>query len=179
MRRRNLIIPLLVLAFAGFAALAAGCGDEPTAEAKEGEPLELGDLSYNIQITRELNRFSPEDSAYLQGAPPLRRDQEYLGVFMQVTNEGSETAVVPEPFRVVDTRGRIYDQVPLENEWALRPGTPIEPDETIPGPETPARNGPIEGSLVLFTVDETANENRPLVLEVPGPDEVGEITLDL
>ena len=76
MHRRLLIIPMLVLALAGFAALASGCGDEATAEAKEGEPLELGDLSYNIQITRELNRFSPEDSAYLQGAPELRPDQE-------------------------------------------------------------------------------------------------------
>ena len=49
----------------------------------------------------------------------------------------------------------------------------------MPGPETPARNGPIEGSLILFAIDEAANENRPLVLEVPGPDEVGEIVLDL
>lgn len=179
MRRRNLIIPLLVLALAGFAAVAAGCGDEPTAEAKEGEPLELGDVAYNIQITRELNRFSSEDAAYLEGAPKLRPDQEYLGVFMQVTNQGDQATVVPEPFRVVDTRGRIYDQVPLENDWALRPGTPIEPGQTVPGPETPARNGPIEGSLILFAVDRTANENRPLILEVPGPDGIGEITLDL
>ena len=88
MRRRLLIIPLLVLALIGFAAATSGCGDEPTAEAKEGEPLELGDLEYSIQITRELNRFSPEDAAYLAGAPPLRPAQEYLGVFMQVTNNG-------------------------------------------------------------------------------------------
>jgi hypothetical protein len=179
MRRRLLIIPLLVLALAGFAVAASGCGDEPTAEAKEGEPLELGDLEYNIQITRELNRFSPEDAAYLAGAPRLLPNQEYLGVFMQVANAGDQAAVVPDPFRVIDTRGRIYDQVPLRNEWALKPGTPIPPDETIPAPETPAKNGPIEGSLILFVIDETANENRPLVLEVPGPDGVGEIVLDL
>ncbi len=179
MRRRLLIIPLLVLALIGFAAATSGCGDEPTAEAKEGEPLELGDVEYSIQITRELNRFSPEDSAYLAGAPRLRPGQEYLGVFMQVTNNGEEATVVPDPFKIVDTRGRIYDQVPLENDWALRPGTPVLPDETVPGPETPAKNGPIEGSLILFVIDEAANENRPLILEVPGPDEVGEIVLDL
>jgi hypothetical protein len=33
--------------------------------------------------------------------------------------------------------------------------------------------------LALFAVDESANENRPLVLEVPGPDGHGEIVLDL
>ena len=69
MRRRLLILPLLVLALIGLAGVASGCGDEETTEAHEGEPLELGDLSYNIQITRELNRFSTEDAAYLQGAP--------------------------------------------------------------------------------------------------------------
>lgn len=179
MRRRLLIIPLLVLALVGFGAASSGCGDEPTAEAKEGEPLELGDVEYSIQITRELNRFSSEDASYLEGAPRLRPGQEYLGVFMQISNNGDEAAVVPDPFKIVDTRGRVYDQVPLDNDWALRPGTPVLPDETVPGPETAARNGPIEGSLVLFAIDEAANENRPLVLHVPGPDGVGEIVLDL
>ncbi len=179
MRPRHLILPLLLLALIGFAGLASGCGDEATAEAQEGEPLVLGDMAYNIQVTRELNRYSPEDSAYLQGAPPLRRGQEYLGVFMQVTNQGDQAGVVPQPLRIVDTRGTIYDQVDLANEWALKPGTPIEPGNTIPGPETPARNGPIEGSLILFAISEEANENRPLILEIPGPSEVGEIVLDL
>lgn len=179
MRRRLLIIPLLLLALVGFAVASSGCGDEATAEAKEGEPLELGGVEYNIQITRELNRFSPEDSAYLAGAPRLRANEEYLGVFMQVTNTTDNATVVPDPFKIVDTRGRVYDQVPLENEWALKPGTPVLPGETVPGPETPAKNGPIEGSLILFVINEEANENRPLVLEVPGPDEVGKIVLDL
>lgn len=179
MRRRLLIIPLLLLALVGFAVASSGCGEEATAEAKEGEPLELGGVEYNIQITRELNRFSPEDSAYLAGAPRLRANEEYLGVFMQVTNTTDNATVVPDPFKIVDTRGRVYDQVPLENEWALKPGTPVLPGETVPGPETPAKNGPIEGSLILFVINEEANENRPLVLEVPGPDEVGKIVLDL
>jgi hypothetical protein len=178
MRRRIVILPLLVLALFGLAAASSGCGEEETAEAKEGEPLELGELSYNIQITRELNRFSPEDAAYLEGAPPIRPDQQYLGVFMQVTNQGEETAAVPE-LHVIDTRETVYPQEPLENEWALEPGTEIAPGETFPGPETVARNGSIEGSLALFVVDESANENRPLVLEIPGPDEHGEIVLDL
>jgi hypothetical protein len=179
MRRRLLILPLLVLALVGFAALASGCGEEETNEAKEGEPLELGDVAYNIQITRELNRFATDDAAYLEGAPELEPNFEYLGVFMQVINEGDEAAVVPDPFKIIDTRGTIYEQVPLENEWALEPGAPIEPGETIPGPETVAKNGPVQGSLILFAIDEEANENRPLILEIPGPDGVGEIVLDL
>lgn len=179
MRRRLFVIPLLVLALVGLAGAAAGCGEEEHGEAKEGEPLELGDVAYNIQITRELNRFSTEDAAYLEGAPVLDPGQEYLGVFMQVTNEGEEAAVVPDPFTIVDTRGTTYEQIRYENDWTLNPGTPIEPGETVPGAETVAKNGPVEGSLILFAIDEEANENRPLVLEIPGPDEVGEIILDL
>jgi hypothetical protein len=179
MRRRIVILPLLLLALVGLAAANSGCGEEETAEAKEGEPLELGELSYNIQITRELNRFSPEDAAYLEGAPRIRPNQEFLGVFLQVTNQGDEDTVVPGPLEVIDTRGTVYEQVPLENEWALRPDMPIAAGETLPGPESVARNAPIEGLLALFAVDESANENRPLVLEVPGPDGHGEIVLDL
>ncbi len=179
MPRRLLILPLIALALIGLGLLASGCGEEETSEAKEGEPLELGDVAYSIQITRELNRFSTEDASYLEGAPALAPGQEYLGVFMQVTNQGEEAAVVPDPFRIVDTRGVIYDQVRLENDWTLAPGAPIEPGETIPGPETVARNGTIEGSMILFAIEEEANESRPLVLEITGPDEVGEIVLDL
>jgi hypothetical protein len=179
MRRRLLILPLLVLALIGLAGLVSGCGDEETTSVQEGEPLELGDVAYNIQITRELNRFSTEDAAYLQGAPHLRRGQEYLGVFMQVTNQGDEAAVVPDPIRIVDTRGNTYELARYSNDWTLDPGTPIEPGETVPSAETVAKNGPVEGSLILFVIDEEANENRPLTLEIPGPDEVGEIVLDL
>ena len=48
------IIPLLVLALIGFAAATSGCGDEPTAEAKEGEPLELGDLE-SVAAAKDVN----------------------------------------------------------------------------------------------------------------------------
>ena len=176
MRRRLLILPLLVLALFGFAAASSGCGDEPTAEAKEGEPLELGDVEYSIQITRELNRFSSEDASYLEGAPRLRPGQEYLGVFMQISNGGAGRG------RARSLQDRRHprpglDQVPLDNDWALRPGTPVLPDETVPGPGRRRGTGR-RGLVVLFALDEAANENRPLVLHVPGPDGVGEIVLE-
>ena len=42
-----------------------------------------------------------------------------------------------------------------------------------------AKNVPVECSLILFAIDEEAIVNRPLTLEIPWPDEVGEIVLDL
>ena len=171
---------LLALAFACLPLLVAGCGaEEPELDVPEGEPLELGGLEFDVQITRFLNPDSPEDSAYLEGAPPLVDDQQYLGVFMEIKNEGDEETVVPYPLKVVDTNGETFIQDDIDNDFTLEPGTPVPPDGQVPEVQTAAANGPIEGSLVLFPLDETANEDRPLKLEVPGPEGAGEIELDL
>ncbi len=181
MRLRRHTFPLLVvLAIAALGVFAAGCGTDEETDVSEGEALVLDGMNYNIQDTRALNQYSPEDSAYLDGVPALKPGQEFLAVFMRVTNEGDEPNVVPQPFRIVDTRGTIYDQVPVDNNFSLDPGTPVLPDETVPGPETAAANGPIKGSMILFIIDQDANENRPILLQVPGgPEGVGTIELDL
>jgi hypothetical protein len=159
----------------------AGCGsEEHELEVNEGQPLHLGDVKYNVQITRFLNPFSPEDAQYLEGAPELEGQNQWLGVFVEIENEGDEESVVPYPFKVVDTRGNVYEQVPgLDNPFVLVSGTPIPPDGEVPEIETAAANGPIEGSLILFEVPETAESNRPVQLVVPGPGEPGKIELDL
>ncbi len=180
MRARKSIILALAAALLALVALA-GCGsDEHSTEVNEGEPLELGSLKYNVQITRFLNPFSPEDSQYLEGAPELQGEDQYLGVFMEIQNEGDEENVVPYPFHIVDTRGNVYEQVKgLDNPFVLVSGTPVPADGEVPGIETAAANGPIEGSMVLFMIPESANENRPLQLVVPGEGEPGKIELDL
>ncbi len=178
MRSRIFTFVLLLLALAAASFLAA-CGSEEETEVKEGEPLELGDVHYNVQITRFLNPSSEEDAAYLEGAPELQEGQQYLGVFMQINNEGDEDVVVPYPFEIVDTRGNVYTQARMDNDFSLVQGTVVPADGTVPGEETAARNGPIEGSLILFPIEEAATENRPLQLQVPGLEEEGEIELDL
>lgn len=158
----------------------AGCGSsEAKTEVNEGEPLELGELEFDVQITRSLNPNSTEDSVYLEGAAPLEPGQEYLGVFLQADNTGEEPNVVPFPFKLIDTRGNVYVQEDLDNPFALRAGKLLESDSSVPGPETVARNGPIQGSLVLFRIPESATEDRPIQLQVPGPGEAGLIELDL
>lgn len=179
-RPPRFLLLLVALLMLGATTAFAGCGEEePETDVPEGEPLELGDMSFDVQITRFLNPDAPDDSAYLEGAPPLGPGEQYLAVFMEVENEGEGYNVVPYPFKVVDTQGTIYLQAQVENPFALIAGTPIGPDETVPGPETPAANGPIEGSALLFPLSEQANEDRPLKLQVPGPTGSGEIELDL
>jgi hypothetical protein len=177
--RRPTTLVLLLLALAALVSFAAGCGKEEETDVAEGESLELGDMEFTVQITRFLNPSSPEDSAYLEGAPALEHGMQYLAVFMKVSNEGDEPTVVPQPFKIVDTRGTIYRQIPVDNGFALEPGADIEPGQAVPGAETAAANGPIKGSMILFMLEEDATENRPLQLEVPGPSGVGSVELDL
>lgn len=176
-------LPLRILVtLAALVALlaATGCGEEePETDVPEGEPLELGELAFDVQITRFLNPDSPDDSSYLVGAPPLGEGEQYLAVFMEIDNDGTEPNVVPYPFKIIDTRGTVYLQEEVDNPFALIAGTEIPPEDSVPGPETPAANGPIEGSMILFPILEEAIENRPLKLEVPGPTGQGEIELDL
>lgn len=157
------------------------CGEEEEElDVIEGEPVELGELLYNVQITRFLNPSDPEDMAYLRGQPGAPADQEYLAVFMTIDNEGSSAADVPEDFTIRDTRDNIYRPLDSESVYALRLGAPLDPGEEVPAPDTPAASGPINGAMVLFLVDRAVTENRPIELEIPsGSGEQARVELDI
>jgi hypothetical protein len=162
------------------ALVAAGCGsDEEDLDVEEGVPLELGDVRYNVQITRFLNPTDPEDSAYLEGVPEPKPGEAYLAVFLTAENEGDEPAVVPEDIEIVDTRDNVYRPAETDNPFALMPGSEIGPDAELPAPDTPAASGPIKGAMVLFLVDEGVAENRPLELEIPTSEGTGRVELDI
>jgi hypothetical protein len=178
--RRELRHALALAAAATVAAMpAAGCGEEEELNVVEGEPLELGELRYNVQITRFLNPRDPEDVAYLEGQRDPAEDESYLGVFMTVENEGEETVEVASAFDVVDTRGEEFESLESESPYALEPGAPLGPDEELPAPDTPAASGPIKGAMLLFLLDPGAAENRPLELEIPSPAGDGTVELDI
>jgi hypothetical protein len=163
-------------------ALLSGCETNPETDlsAEEGQPMKLGDLLYNVQISRFLNPSDPEDKAYLAGEPPPPNNKLYLGVFMMLENEGDTTQDVPTRFTVVDTEGKEFEPIPSDSLFALDLGGKVAADEQLPEPESTAANGPIQGAMVLFLIDQAATEDRPLVLEIPssaGPG--GEIELDI
>jgi hypothetical protein len=175
--RRRLALPLIVLLTAGLLASACGTGEER--DVKEGEAVELGDLLYNVQLTRFLNRDDAEDRAYLEGVPEPPKSKTYLAVFMTISNEGDGTAHVPATFTVSDTRDKEYEPTPVHNGYALRLGAPIPADSELPAPDTPAASGPIKGAMILFAVDEGVTESRPLELTIPSPSGDGRVELDI
>jgi hypothetical protein len=175
--RKTLLLCVLLV---GALVLASCGGTEAELEAPEGEPVELGPLSYNVQITRFLNPHDAEDDAYLFGQPDAGKGNTYLGVFLTIENESDVIQNVPQEFELVDTRENTFPASPSESPFALELGQPIAPLGEVPEPGTAAASGPIGGSMLLFLIEESVAENRPLKLEIParaGPS--GAIELDI
>ncbi len=178
--RLGAVVALIAALLVGLAL--AGCDTDPeaTLDVDEGQGMQLGDLLYNVQISRFLNPKDDEDKAYLVGQPPPKRNQFYLGVFMQVQNTSGAPQQVPTGFRVTDTVGTEFKPVPSHSLFALDLGGTVPQNGELPKPETTAANGPIQGAMVLFLVDSAAVEDRPLVLDIPSSTgAIGHVELDI
>jgi hypothetical protein len=174
------------LALAFLLALAAlgvaGCGNDVGKEADEGVPIKLGDLEINVQETRFLNPGQADDKEYLAGQQlPTPAGKSYLGVFLTMDNHGDSPVRLPSNAQVsvTDTTGAAYPSVPSHTDFAAPLGTELAGGAEIPAPGTAAANGPTQGALVIFLVNEGVSENRPLKLEIEFQGETGDITLDI
>jgi hypothetical protein len=170
-----------LLAVGLFAIAISGCGSKnETLDVTEGEPVQIGELEYNVLFTRYLNPGDVEDAAYLQGQPPPPPNTLYLGVFMQVENlDEDRPGLLPANFTIIDTDENVYDAIPSSSAYALEPGASIDPGDQVPEPDSTAEAGPIEGSLILFRIADETAEKRPLKLVIPGLDGPAEIELDI
>jgi hypothetical protein len=180
-RRRRSALPFLVAAalLAILFGLSA-CGNASEGkEVVEGEPVELGELKYNVIFSRFLNPSDNEDSAYLVGQPKAPPGSAYFGVFFEVQNESDEAQTLADSFTIADADHEAFEAVRSESLYALPLGGEVEPEEQIPVLDSTPQQGPIEGSVVIFQLPASASQNRPLILEIPGPEGPAEVTLDL
>ena len=187
MKRATGPLTSLAALAAAMAAIAlglafAGCNTAPenANQVVEGQAIKVGDLLYNVQITRILNPGDAEDKAYLVGQKPPGPDQYYLAVFMRINNEGDTDAEVTPDFKVVDTVGNTYTPIPSKSLFALKLGATVHGGDQLPEGESTAANGPIEGSMVLFRITGSAIQDRPLTLEIPSSTgTTGRVELDI
>jgi hypothetical protein len=180
---RRVLATAAVALFATVSIAAGGCSSTVDRQSvQEGLPVHLGNLEYNVQISRLLNPNDAEDQAYLQGAPPLPRNDYYLGIFLQVHNHGSSTEKLPTRYVVTDTEHDVFLPVPVQNDFALPLGGTVPAHGQVPDRESLAASGPIEGLMVLFLIHTSTTENRPLILKIPaapGDGHPARIELDL
>jgi hypothetical protein len=177
---RRLLRPLLAaLALAVLVVSVSACGHEShETEVVEGEPVKLGELSFNVTFSRYLNPDDNEDAAYLVGQPPPAKGWDYFGVFLEVQNESDKPQTVPS-MTITDAEGNSYSAYPSESLYALQFGEKVEPEEQLPVLDSTAQQGPIEGALLIFRLPAEVSENRPLTLHIEGAGKGGEVTLDL
>ena len=176
MRRRRPLALVLLAAALVLSGCALGHKNTQVTEAQtEGLYMDVGPLLYQVQISRYLNPADPEDVNYLKGLPAGTsmqppKGQVWFGVWMRVQNVGKQPETATSQYEITDTQGKNYRPIPLNasaNPFAYQ-ASQVGPGEFIPGPETPAYTGPIQGSLLLFKLDLAATQNRPLTLKIEG-----------
>ena len=181
---------LLTALAAALVAGLAGCGNresEPRTFAEtEGLYLELGDLEYQVQISRQLNPSDTEDADLLMGLPDteaaLTAEEAWFGVFLRVQNQTDEPLPVADEFEIRDADENVYrplDIDPEENVFAYTAET-LEPGQLEPPLDSAAQNGPIKGGMLLFKIPYDAFGSRPLELRIiPPSGEEGVVDLDV
>jgi hypothetical protein len=184
MLRRMLAV---ALSLAVVPALTA-CGNKQdktlTAET-EGIYIDLGQLKYQVEISRQLNPADIEDRDFLKGvSDQLGPEDVWFAVFVRVQN-GSDKAQKPATrFDIVDTQEDEYTPVAIDtasNDFAYDPVV-IPGKGLLPNPDATAAQNSINGELLLFKMPRTTLDNRPLELKIHDPADfqsVGTVNLDV
>jgi hypothetical protein len=178
LRKFLLVLPALAAVFA-----LGACGDSHSrvstgtyaGESGANAPyLNVGQLTYEVQLSRQLNPYNSEDAGYLEGLTPaeskLEPSQEWFAVFIQVYNNTSAALPASNSFTVTDTQGNTYTPLlPAEsNRYAYRAGT-VPPKGQLPPADTTAYFGPTTGLLLLYKIQIASLDNRPLELKIADP----------
>jgi hypothetical protein len=138
--------------------------------------LDVGPLTYEVQLSRQLNPYDTEDEAYLRGLTPLQRklapDQEWFAVFIQVYNRDSRPHPAASTLTISDTQSNLYTTVTPDatNEFAYRGGL-VAANGRLPVLDSVAANGPTQGALLLYKIQIVSLDNRPLTFKIVDPED--------
>jgi hypothetical protein len=180
-------LTLLALVLLAASALTA-CGDSHTkvitgtyaGESGANAPyLDVGPLVYEVQLSRELNPYTTEDAAYLQGLSPAQQKlapgQEWFAVFLQVYNNSSSPLTAAKDLTITDTQGNRYTPIvpSAANQFAYRAGS-VPGDGRLPVADSIASQGTTQGALLLFKIQIVSLDNRPLKLTIVDPENAAE-----
>lgn len=160
------------------AVVLAACGSnshQRSADALGTGYVQVGQLKYQVQVSRELNQFSSEDGSYLDGLTSAQRalpykTAEWYGVFMQVYNWTNQTHTAARQFYITDTLGDRYVPIvnPTPNSFSYIPAA-IPAGGQLPATDSTAFFGPTQGEVLLFQIPYATLSNRPLVLHIVDP----------
>jgi hypothetical protein len=161
-------------------------GHEVGSEVNNGEYIQAGPITYQLQVSRELNPYSGQDSWYVKGLPagftPPDANQLWYGVFLWAKNQHHKAYRTSDNFKIVDTQGLTY--YPIKLNPALNPyvwTSQLLPYEgTYPVQDSVQSLGESQGGLVLFKLNSSAYSDRPLTFYILNHhgQKLGSISLD-
>jgi hypothetical protein len=145
-------------------------GHEVGSEVNDGSYIQAGPITYQLQISRQLNPYSAQDVWYVKGLPPgfppPTANQLWYGVFLWAKNQHHKAYRTSDNFKIVDTQGITYYPIklnPLVNPYAWT--SQLLPYEgTYPGQDSIQSEGESQGGLLLFKLNSSAYSDRPLTL---------------
>jgi hypothetical protein len=183
--RRYWILACVAAMALGLAACGRESHPEEANANNNGGYVDAGPITYQLQVSRQLNPYATEDSQYLTGlpagTPQPKPDQMWYGVFLQAKNQSDQTAKTTDTFDIVDTQGNKYYPLalnPSENPYAWQSMT-LQPSGVEPGADTTASFGPTQGRLLLFKLPTQVYSNRPLTLQIHSPNQSTPSTISL
>ena len=178
---RRIVLPLLfALAVLGLGVVASGCGSSESEHVDEGQVLKLGELKYTVTFSRYLNINDSEDVAYLEGKEEPAKEKTYFGVWFEVQNKTEQIQQLVTEMTITDAEHKEYKALESESDLAFPLGGTVESQEQIPVLDSPAQQGPIQGSIVIFELPDEVSGSRPLTLHLESPEgDRGEVQLDL
>jgi hypothetical protein len=184
MLRRTLAI---ALSLALVAALAA-CGNKQSKTLKaetEGIYIDLGQLKYQVEISRQLNAADIEDREFLRGvSDQLGPEDVWFAVFVRVQNQSDKAQKPATQFDITDTQDNVFNPVSIDtasNDFAYNPVL-IPGKGLLPNADSIAAQNSINGELLLFKMPRPTLDNRPLELKIHNPDDsasFGTVNLDV
>ena len=163
----------MLIALACAALFLAGCGNKVetvTHGESEAVYVTLGDLQYQVQLSRQLDPFSPGDRDLLAGVPAADRslgnDDIWFGVWVIALNGTEDPQTLADKFRIVDTTGKEFEPVQQKPEavFAYR-SEPIAAGAIYPLPGSASGQAPTTGAFLLFKMPRQTLDFRPLELE--------------
>lgn len=175
--RRLAILLATVLPAAGLSA----CGNHPDKHASvvraktEGLYLDIGELKYQVQVSRQMNPYDEQDKALLLGVPRAQRtlapDEVWFGVFLRIQNETGRVALPAANIEIDDTQDQVFKPLGLDpsNVFAYRSTQAVPAHEVVPLTDSPAFDAPARGALLLFKLKNSTLDNRPLELKIVSP----------
>jgi hypothetical protein len=170
------VLALLALAGCGSSHSRVTTGTYAGESGANAPYLDVGPLTYEVQLSRQLSPFDTEDAPYLQGLTPaqsaLTPEQEWFGVFVQVYNRTSTAGQAATSLTISDTQGNVYSPlVPSAvNQFTYRAGV-VSAKGRLPTPDSIAAAGPTQGALLLYKIQTVSLDNRPLKITIVDPED--------